>query len=139
MRTRAATVALGFVVCAFVSAVVSAAEPAGQPLIAGVGRGGFAVVADAGLKQVFVGRIAVPEYPHEGRRDHWSGSGIFRALVTPAGEVADVTVVKSTGYRVMDESVLLAARRWRGKPGRNREVDFSMTFVAPPRRGMPGQ
>jgi hypothetical protein len=58
MRTRAATVALGFVVCAFVSAVVSAAEPAGQPLIAGVGRGGFAVVADAGLKQVFVGRIA---------------------------------------------------------------------------------
>ena len=138
MRVRYVTVALLLVAHALFSGLVSAAEPAGQPLLAGVVRGGFAVVADAGLKKVFVGRIAVPEYPHEGRRDHWSGSGIFRAVVTPAGKVTNVTVVKSTGYRVMDESVLVAARRWRGKPGRNREVDFSMTFIAPPRRGMPG-
>lgn len=138
MRARALTIALALVAHACVSGLVCAADPAGQPLLAGVGRGGFAVVADAGLMKVFVGRIATPEYPHEGRRDHWSGSGIYRAFVSPTGKVTNVTVVKSAGYRVMDESVLYAVRRWRAKPGRNREVDFSMTFVAPPRRGMPG-
>lgn len=82
--------------------------------------------------------MPVPEYPYEGREYHWSGSGIFRAFVTPDGKVTDVTVVKSTGFRVMDNSVVRASRHWRAKPGRKREVDFSMTFVAPPRRGMPG-
>ena len=107
------------------------------PAFISSGARGFGVVADAGLLRVFV-KMAPPGYPYEGRRYYWSGSGIFRAFVNPAGKVTDVTVVKSTGHRALDDSVILAARHWRAKEGRPREVDFSMTFVAPPRRGMPG-
>ena len=116
---------------------LAAAEKPRQAFLV-AGRRGFTVLADAGLRTVFVDRMAVPEYPYEAKRDHWSGSGIFRAFVTPTGKVERVTVVKSTGYRVMDDSTVTAARRWRAQPGRSREVDFSMTFLAPPRRGMPG-
>ena len=116
---------------------LAAADLQNRPLLVAARRG-FTVIADAGLRNVFPGRMAVPEYPYEARRDHWSGSGIYRAFVTPEGKVTKVTVVKGARYRVMDDAVIYAARRWRAKPGRSREVDFSMTFIAPPRAGMPG-
>ena len=137
MRLRSITASCLLVVALFTNDHVAAADRSNRPLLV-AGRRGFTVIADAGLTSVFTGRMAVPEYPYEARRDHWSGSGIYRAYVTPEGKVEKVTVVKGARYRVMDDAVIYAARRWRAKPGRNREVDFSITFIAPPRGGMPG-
>jgi TonB family protein len=98
--------------------------------------GAFAIVADDGLQKVFPLMRRSPEYPHEARRNHWSGAGLFRAEVTPSGSVANVKVLKSTGHRVMDEMVVTSVRTWQAAAGKKREVDFAIAFVAPA-RGMP--
>ena len=83
------------------------------------------------LTQIFH-KIVLPEYPYEARQNSWSGRGTFRAHIAADGKVTRVEVVKSTGHRAMDDVVVIAARRWRAKPGRKMEVDFPMAFIAPP-------
>ena len=91
--------------------------------------------------QVFTGpdmgryfeRIWVPEYPFAARRNGVSGRGTYRAYVEASGKVSRVTVIKSAGLRDLDDAVVRAALNWRGRPGKKREVDFPMAFVAPPR------
>jgi TonB family protein len=72
-----------------------------------------------------------PLYPYEARRNHWSGRGVYRAFVTPEGKVSQVTILHSSGHFVLDDLVIRWALYWRAKPGRPKEVDFPMVFVAP--------
>ncbi len=95
------------------------------------------VITGPELLQVFI-RPRPPEYPYEARVKGWSGRGVYRAFVTPEGKVSRVVVLHSTGHSVMDDMVVRAAMHWRAKPGRPKEVDFPIIFVAPP-RGSPAR
>jgi TonB family protein len=114
---------------------VQAASAAGRRYLL-VRNGGFVIAADDGLQKVFTVMRRAPEYPYEGRRNHLSGAGLFRADVAPSGAVTGVKVVKSTGHRVLDEAIKVAVQTWQTPPGKKREVDFAIAFIAPS-RGMP--
>jgi TonB family protein len=98
----------------------------------GFGPPSAGVITGPELLQVFINPRR-PEYPYEARRNGWSGRGVYRAFVTPEGRVSRVVVLQSMGHSVMDDAVIHAAMQWRTKPGRPKEVDFPITFVAPPR------
>jgi TonB family protein len=90
------------------------------------------VITGPELSRVFMSPRP-PEYPYEARRNGWSGRGVYRAFVTPEGKVSRVLILHSMGHSGMDEMVVRAAMQWRAKPGRPKEVDFPIIFVAPPR------
>jgi protein TonB len=48
----------------------------------------------------------------------WEGTVILRLLVDTQGNVAKVTVVTGSGFALLDESAVDAARHWRFEPSR---------------------
>jgi protein TonB len=48
----------------------------------------------------------------------WEGTVILRLLVDTQGNVAKVTVVTGSGFALLDESAVDAARHWRFEPAR---------------------
>jgi TonB family protein len=59
-----------------------------------------------------------PEYPFEARAAHITGSGIFIIVVhANNGQVAAVRVMRSTGYKILDQAAMRAFSQWRFKPG----------------------
>ena len=95
------------------------------------------VITGPELVQVFI-HPHPPDYPYEARANSWSGKGVYRAFVTPKGKVGRVVILHSAGHSVMDDMVIRAAMQWRAKPGRPKEVDFPIIFIAPP-RGISGE
>lgn len=77
--------------------------------------------------------IWVPEYPYAAKRNRVSGRGTYRAYVEPSGKVTKVVVIKSAGLPELDDVVIHAALGWVALPGRKREIDFPMAFLAPPK------
>jgi TonB family protein len=70
-----------------------------------------------------------PDYPYAARIHHQTGSGIFVLHVDPkTGEVASITVQKSTGYKLLDNAALTACVHWRFKPHTVTDVWLPMTF-----------
>lgn len=59
---------------------------------------------------------ALPEYPKAARRGEETGSTTIRYAITPAGKVADMTVVKSSGFRALDRASLAALEKCRFTP-----------------------
>jgi protein TonB len=57
-----------------------------------------------------------PIYPRQARLMGWEGTVVLRVLVSADGRTAEVTVVAGSGYLVLDESAVDAARRWRFSP-----------------------
>lgn len=92
------------------------------------------VIAGDELGKVFTSTNPTPDYPIEARKNNWSGSGVFRALVDPSGKVTEVQVVRRTGHRVMDEAVTKAVIKWKANRGPSREVEFPVEFQAPRKR-----
>lgn len=45
------------------------------------------------------------------------------------GLVSKMAVVRSTGFRTLDNSALFALRQWTWKPGRWKEIDMPVTFT----------
>ena len=77
-----------------------------------------------------------PAYPYEAREKHLTGSGIVLLNVdSSTGTVVSAQMLKSTGYKVLDDSALEAFRQWRFKPGTVRKVRIPTNFVM---RGSPG-
>jgi TonB family protein len=75
-------------------------------------------------------RFGEPLYPNEDLLLRHEGKGLFRlTLDLKTGYVGEVTVMKSTGFRTLDESVVSALRRWRWKPGTWKEIEVPVTFV----------
>jgi len=86
-------------------------------------------------------KTVAPRYPYEARARHQFGSGLVRVtLDLSTGQVAKVTVIRSTGLPVLDKSAADAFRQWRWKPGKWKEVDLPITFtmVSSPPRLPPG-
>ena len=75
-------------------------------------------------------KAVAPSYPYNERLHHHAGSGRFRLdLDLRTGSVTRITVVRSTGFQALDNSVIVAVRQWRWKPGRWKQIEFPVTFV----------
>ena len=59
-----------------------------------------------------------PIYPRQARLMGWEGTVILQLLVDTQGNVAKVTVVTGSGFALLDESAVDAARHWRFEPAR---------------------
>jgi TonB family protein len=71
-----------------------------------------------------------PRYPPEARSQHMTGTGLFRlTLDMSTGSVAKVTVIKSTGKSILDNSAIDAFRQCRWKPGKWKEIDIPVVFI----------
>ena len=76
-------------------------------------------------------KTEAPAYPEVAKRWRVEGAGQFRVTLNPTtSRVANVAVLKSTGYRVLDASAIKALRGWRWRPGSKwRQVDIPIRFV----------
>ena len=70
-----------------------------------------------------------PEYPYQARRERITGSGVALLTVNPAGQVTEVTILRSTGSAVLDNATISGFRRWRFKPGAVSKVQSPITFT----------
>jgi periplasmic protein TonB len=57
-------------------------------------------------------------YPRVARRRNYQGTVILEALVTKEGRVADVRLIQSSGYALLDRSALSHVKSWRFRPAR---------------------
>jgi len=70
----------------------------------------------------------LPAYPYAARDQQLEGSGLYRLNIKPDGTVASVTVLKSTGHRLLDGAAVDAFRQWRFKPGALHALKLPITF-----------
>jgi TonB family protein len=83
------------------------------------------------IKQVSNTLVAAPEpeFPMAERRKGRHGSGIYRLVVDPRnGEVTEVKVLKSTGFRSLDANAVMAFFKWRFRPNTVKLVDVPFEF-----------
>ena len=106
---------------------VFAAEPSAQSL-AGVPR----VTRD----QMWIASPE-PKYPTEAFKRRLTGRGLFYLKIRPKTyTVSQVTVLQSTGHKVLDAAAIEALSRWRGRPGElmshvdHVRVPVTFTFAA---------
>jgi TonB family protein len=57
-----------------------------------------------------------PEYPEAARKQHLEGAGVVAIHIKPDGSVESVRVVKSTGYKILDDAAIRGFSRWRFRP-----------------------
>jgi TonB family protein len=69
-----------------------------------------------------------PQYPLEARKQHWTGSGLFRCDIRSDGTVASVNVLQSTGHQMLDQAAVTALRQWRFRPGDMKAIKIPMDF-----------
>lgn len=75
-------------------------------------------------------RTFAPEYPSSARFHRREGEGLFRVALDPrSGAVAKVTVVRSTGYKPLDDSAVAALYRGRWTPGKWKEINIPVKFT----------
>ena len=73
-----------------------------------------------------------PEYPHEARKNGITGRGMYQVLFRPdTGVVIRVTVLESTGSKLLDQAAIKALSQWRARPRKlsRAHVPFTFTFV----------
>ncbi|MDP9185805.1 MAG: energy transducer TonB [Verrucomicrobiota bacterium] len=70
-----------------------------------------------------------PEYPPDVVLRHADGRGRFRLTVNPrSGEVDEVKIVKSCGYKILNELAAKALLQWRFQPGTRGPVEVPVEF-----------
>lgn len=57
-----------------------------------------------------------PDYPYEARAKRITGSGVYLLTFNKDGHVENVQVAQSTGYEILDSSVIQAFQKWRATP-----------------------
>ena len=70
-----------------------------------------------------------PDYPREDRRERHQGRAIIRLMLDlKTGFVTNLAVIKSTGFRSLDNCAVVAFRQWTWRPGKWKEIDMPVTF-----------
>ncbi|HWR41114.1 MAG TPA: energy transducer TonB [Patescibacteria group bacterium] len=82
----------------------------------GTGQGSGGKPAGGINKAAYVISGPAPEYPEEARSNRWEGRVEVKMLVAENGEVAEVYIVSSSGYRSLDNAALRCVRGWRFSP-----------------------
>ncbi|PLX89269.1 MAG: hypothetical protein C0618_01845 [Desulfuromonas sp.] len=72
-----------------------------------------------------------PPYPDIARRNRWEGRVLLRVDVGPDGEVDDLSVSRSSGYRPLDRSAVRAVRFWKFVPALSSGVAVPQTVHVP--------
>lgn len=72
-----------------------------------------------------------PKYPVLARRRGWQGTVKLSVLVLENGKVGDITIAKSSGYPLLDETALKAVARYRFVPGRQGDQPVTMRVEVP--------
>lgn len=68
-------------------------------------------------------------YPSVDRARRHEGKGLFRMVLDPkTGRVLEVTVVRSTGFKSLDQNSVAGLRKWRWRPGRWKEIELPVKF-----------
>jgi TonB family protein len=94
---------------------------AGQPRVA----------TSVQLQDIYL-RMLRPEYPREAREKGITGSGMYQVIFQPdTGVVTRVTVLESTGSKLLDQAAIKALSQWRARPGKlsRAHVPFTFTFA----------
>jgi TonB family protein len=70
-----------------------------------------------------------PEFPPKIVLRHVSGRGLFRLTINPGnGEVDQVKIITSCGYKVLNELAAKALLQWRFQPGTRSPVTVPVEF-----------
>jgi TonB family protein len=70
-----------------------------------------------------------PEYPPGVVLHMAEGKGLFRLTINPrSGEVDEVKIVKSCGYKILNELAAKALLQWRFQPGTRGPVEVPVEF-----------
>lgn len=75
----------------------------------------------------------LPDYPLQARRRHWEGTVWLRVEVSAKGEVVDLELEKTSGYRVLDRSAEKAVRFWKFQPAKRAGIPVSCRVRVPVR------
>lgn len=71
-----------------------------------------------------------PVYPHAALQQHLSGRGLYK-MDLDSGTPYDVRVVRSTGYKILDDAAVETLRTWRFLPHRLNWVTIPIEFGIP--------
>ena len=70
-----------------------------------------------------------PDYPRAARVAGHQGKGWFELTIDfTTGHVTRVSVLKSTGSKILDDSAVAAFQKWQAKPGMIRRAVFPVEF-----------
>ena len=112
-----------------------------QGLTVGLGVGEISVpvdTADNGYELLGADELAVysvpqnrpPKYPAIALRNRWQGETVLLLSINKDGQTDGITLLKSSGYKILDTEALNAARSWRfTAPRRNIQVRFPVKYV----------
>jgi len=70
-----------------------------------------------------------PTYPYEARRTHATGSGKFVISFDDGGNATDVSIVQSTGNKILDSTTVSTFMRWKCNPGTYHKVAVPITYT----------
>ncbi len=74
-----------------------------------------------------------PRYPAAARQRGYEGLVLVSAEVKPDGRVGNLSLKKSSGYPILDDSAMAAVRKWLFRPGQRMGVAVSMWVDVPVR------
>ncbi len=72
-----------------------------------------------------------PAYPTLARKRNWQGTVILSIMVLKNGAVGEVTIHKSSGHQMLDNSALRTVKYWRFVPGMKNGKPVSMMVQVP--------
>jgi TonB family protein len=68
------------------------------------------------MEKLVVGK-PTPDYPIDARRNRLEGTGLFKLFINEkTGTVSSVRILKSTGYKILDEAAIRGLKNWRFRP-----------------------
>ena len=72
-----------------------------------------------------------PKYPRLARRRGYQGTVVLNVLVSKEGKVAEVEVIESSHYSILDKAALTTVKKWRFKPGERGSQKVDMRVRVP--------
>ncbi|MBD3284721.1 TonB family protein [candidate division WOR-3 bacterium] len=81
---------------------------------------------------------STPRYPEEAREKGQEGTAIVQALVDTDGTIAETKLIKSSGYEILDNKGLDAAREWTFTPAEHEGKSVKVWVAIPFNFNLPG-
>lgn len=72
-----------------------------------------------------------PAYPMLARQRGWQGTVLLAVMVAADGVSEKVSIVKSSGFQILDKSALKAVKGWKFLPGMERGTPIAMEVMVP--------
>ena len=76
-------------------------------------------------------RNPLPPYPRIAREHGWEGMTLLQVEVFDDGHGGNLEIVKSSGYKILDEAAASAVRHWRFLPARSGDTSVRSTVEIP--------